>query len=179
MKTTVHKRLARLAGLLVLSLLVAAIGIQAAQAATVSGTGAGSGAASFTTPAQLQGLTAVQLHHYIGKGQSMTAVTASAGTQGRGGVAVASITPNQPQGSTSAQLRSFNGRFQPTANVLAAQATSPGTTSTSAWIIAGSAAAVLLVGLAAWTLTRRQKPGQLASADFCSLHPEDSLCTAA
>ena len=179
MKTTVHKRLARLAGLLVLSLLVAAIGIQAAQAATVSGTGAGSSAASLATPVQLQGLTAAQLHHYIGKAQSMTVTTASAGTQGRGGVAVASIAPNQSQGSTTALPRNFNGRFQPAAHVLTAQAVSSGTTSTSAWIIAGSAAAVLLVGFAAWTLTRRQKPGQLASANFCSLHPEDSLCTAA
>src|SRR5664280_1863773 len=66
MKTTVQKRLARLAGLLLLSLLVAAIGVRAAQAATVSGTGAGSSTVSLTPTTQLQALTAAQRHHYFG-----------------------------------------------------------------------------------------------------------------
>ena len=65
MKTTAQSRLALLAGLLLLAVIVFATGIQAAQAATVVGTGvSGSGTSSFTTPLQPQGLTAAQLHHY-------------------------------------------------------------------------------------------------------------------
>jgi hypothetical protein len=63
MKTTAKARLGRLAGLLLLSLLVLAIAVPLAQAAFVSGTGAGS--APFSPPA---------------------------GTQGRGGVAYAPVT---------------------------------------------------------------------------------------
>ena len=57
MKTTRHRRLALLAGLL-LALIVFATGIAAAQAKTDE-TVAGSGTASFTTPTQPQGSTAV------------------------------------------------------------------------------------------------------------------------
>ena len=51
--------------------------------------------------------------------------------------------------------------------------------STTAWIAVGSAAAVLLVGFAAWALLRRRRqPGELASAAYCAQHPEDPLCSA-
>jgi hypothetical protein len=157
MKTTSQTRLARLAGLVLLSLLVFAIGVQAAPAAVVAGSGAGSGAVV-----------------------SVTAATAPAGTQGRGGAAVASLAPAQPQGLTAAQRHHFGGRFQPTANILATQAASPGATSRSAWIAAGSAAAIVLVGFAAWALTRRRRqPGDRASAAYCAQHPDDAMCTTA
>jgi hypothetical protein len=141
MKTTAQKRLARLAGLLLLSLLVFATGVQAAQAVP-------------------QGLTPAQLHQYVGQAPSATGsgtgVTPAAGTQGRGGVA---LTPFAP--------------------APAAQPASSGT-STTAWIVAGSAAALAVIGIAAWALLRRRRqPGERASAAYCTQHPEDSMCTAA
>ena len=165
MKTTSQTRLARLAGLVLLSMLVFAIGVQAAQAAVVAGSGAGSGAASLTAATQLQGLTAV---------------TAPAGTQGRGGVAAAALSPAEAQGLTAAQRHHYFGRFQPTSNVLAAQPASSGSTSRSAWIAAGSAAAIVLIGFAAWALTRRRRqPGDRPSAAYCAQHPDDAMCAAA
>jgi len=160
MKTTVQKRLARFAGLLLLSLLVIATGVQAAQAATLQGTGAaggGSTSVSQTAHIQLQGLQSAalqQLHH--GDVASVSAATAPAGTQGRGGVASA-----------------------PFASASGAQPASSSTSSTTAWIV-GGAAAVLIVGFAAWALMRRRRqPGELASVAYCAQHPEDSLCIAA
>jgi hypothetical protein len=58
MKTTFLRRFVLLASLLILSLLVLATGIQAAQAATVAGTGAGSGTAATPTTTQDGWLTA-------------------------------------------------------------------------------------------------------------------------
>lgn len=182
MKTTSQTRLTRVAGLVLLSLLVFVIGVQAAPAALVAGSGAGSGGVSLTsaTSTQLQGLTAAAAAQHQGATVSVAASTAPAGTQGRGGVAVASLTPAQPQGLTAAQRHHYFGRFQPTANILAAQPASPGATSRSAWIAAGSAAAIVLVGFAAWALTRRRRqPGDRASAAYCAQHPEDAMCAAA
>ena len=66
-----------------------------------------------------------------------------------------------------------------TAPVSGAQPASADTSSTTAWIAVGSAAAVLLVGFAAWALMRRRRqPGELASAAYCAQHPEDPLCNA-
>jgi len=60
-----------------------------------------------------------------------------------------------------------------------AQPASSDASSTTAWIAFGSAAAVLLVGFAAWALLRRRRqPGELASAAYCAQHPEDPLCSA-
>ena len=156
MKTIVQKRLARFAGLLVLSLLLVAVSVQAAQALRVEGSG--SGAVPQTTSSQLQGLTtAAQHQHDQGVGGSVSLLTPAAGTQGRGGVALAPSTPAS-----------------------GAQSASSGTSSTTAWIAAVSAAAVLIVGIAACPLVRRRRqPGELASAAFCAQHPEDSLCEAA
>ncbi len=182
MKTTSQTRLARLAGFTLLSMLVFAIGVQAALAAVVTGSGAGSGAATFTpaTPAQLQGLTAANAAlHDQGSFASVASATAPAGTQGRGGVAVAALSPSQPQGTAAVQ-RHYGGRFQPSADVLAAQAASTGGTSRSAWIAAGSAAAIVLVGFAAWALMRRRRqPGDRASAAYCAQHPDDAMCAVA
>ena len=133
MKTSATKRLARPAGLLLLSLLVMALAVPAAQATASVGSGAGSGYASATT-------------------------TPPAGTQGRGGVAAA------PFSTTSV-----------TQPVSSGAQSSSGTSSTTAWIAVGSAAAVLVVGLALWaTIRRRRQPGSVA---YCRRHPSDSLCT--
>jgi hypothetical protein len=138
MKTTVQRRLALLAGLLLLALIVFAIGIQSAQAAIMVGDGGGSRATSITTPTQPKGLTAAQIRHRDG------------------------------------------GRSQPVSNVSAAQPASSGSSSRSAWIAGGSAAAVLLVGFASWALVRRRRqPAGFASATYCAQHPEDPLCRAA
>ena len=155
MKTIVQKRLARFAGLLVLSLLLVAVSVQAAQALRVQGSGLG--AVPQTTSSQLQGLTtAAQNQHHQGVAASAPLLTPAAGTQGRGGVALAPSTPAS-----------------------GAQSASSGTSSTTAWIV-GGAAAVLIVGIAAWPLVRRRRqPGELASAAYCAQHPEDSLCGAA
>ena len=155
MKTIVQKRLTRFAGLLVLSLLLVAVSVQAAQAMRVEGSG--SGAVPQTTSSQLQGLTtAAQHQHDQGVGGSVSLLTPAAGTQGRGGVALAPSTPAS-----------------------GAQPAASGTSSTIAWIV-GTAAAVLIVGFAAWALMRRRRqPGELASVAYCAQHPEDSLCIAA
>ena len=112
MKTTVRTRLARLAGLVLLSLLVFATGVHVAQAA------------------------------------------AAAGTRGRGGIAAA-----------------------PFASASGALAASSGTSSTVAWIIVGSALALLVFGLAAgaWVRRRRQHSEPL-SVVFCARHPEHAMC---
>lgn len=191
MKSTVQIRLARLAGLLLLLSIVFAAGAQAAQATLASSSGAASGSALSTQAAasssaaassvasstQVQGLTAAQRHHFVGPSQSVVAVTAPAGTEGRGGVALAPSTPTQPQGSIVAS-RNTIGHFQPVANVLPAQPASTAASSTSAWIAAGSFAAIVLIGLAVWMLTRRRQPGARASAAYCAQHPEDALCRA-
>jgi LPXTG-motif cell wall-anchored protein len=158
MKTTVQRRLALLAGLFLLTLLVFATGVQVAQAVLVTGAGVGSDAVSFTASAHLAGSTpAAQRAHQQGVAVSGTRVATSARTQGRGGITLA-----------------------PPAAASGVQPASSGTSSTTAWIVAGSAAALLIVGIAAWVLTRRRRqPGELASATYCAQHPEDSLCTAA
>jgi hypothetical protein len=122
MKTRVQRRLALLAGLLILSSLVFATGIQAA-----------------TPPTPLDGW-----------------VTTANTAQDNQGVAGAATTPAS-----------------------GAQPASSDTSSTTAWIAVGSAAAVLLVGFAAWALMRRRRqPGELASEAYCAQHPEDPLCSA-
>ena len=160
MKISVQKRLALLAGLLLLALLVLATGIQAAQAAAVAGSGTGSSAASFAATTQPQQLTAAAAHqHHRGQGAAVAAagVTAPVGARGRGGFDLRHFTPASG--------------VQPAAS---------GTSSTTAWIIAGSAAAVLLIGFSAWALTRRRRQsGEFASPAYCARHPEDARCTAA
>jgi hypothetical protein len=155
MKITAQRRLALLAGLLLLSLLVLEMSIQAAQAMNSGGSGAGSGRSTISA---LQLPTLAQIQQHRGIGPYAPVMTAQAGTQGRGGVAVASLTPTQPKALTAASSGS----------------------STSAWISAGSAAAIVLVGFAAWALMRRRRqPEARTSAAYCAQHPEDALCTAA
>jgi hypothetical protein len=179
MKITAQRRLALLAGLLLLASIVFATGIQAAQAKTDATGAGGSGTASLTTPIQMQGPTAAdQRAHDQGVVVSVPAVTAPAGTQGRGGFDAAHFTPPQPQGLTAAQLHHQGGGLQPVSSGVAAQPASSGTSSTSAWIAAGSAAAALIVVIAAWVLVRRRRqPGRRPSAAYCAQHPEDALCT--
>jgi hypothetical protein len=211
MKSTPQSRVARLAGMLLLSSIVFAVGVQAAQAnlATRGGSGSESAvtgtlvaqagtqgrggvslapaAASVATSASTgsvtsaQGLTAAQRHHFFGPPQSVVAVSAAAGTEGRGGVALAQGTQTGGQLSASAtSSRHTIAHFQPTANVLATQTGSSPASSTSAWIAAGSAAAIFLIGLATWSLTRRRgQAGRRPSDEYCTLHPDDALCSAA
>lgn len=176
MKITAQRRLALLAGLLLLAAIVFATGIQAAQAMVDRGA---SGTASFTTPTQLQFPTAAdQRAHGQGVVASVPAVTAPAETHGRGGFDAAHFAPPQPQGLTATRRYARGGRAPSVANVSAAQAASSGTSSTTAWIAAGSAAAALIVGIAVWAAVRR-RPGGRPSAAYCAQHPEDALCTTA
>jgi hypothetical protein len=177
MKTTLHGRLARLAGLLLLLSVVFATGALSALAA---GGGAGSSTASSTLGNIPQGLTAAQRHHYFGPPQSVVALPAQAGTEGRGGVALTPFTPTGQQGLTAAQGRNDIGHFQPVATILATQPASSSSSDTSAWIAGGVAAAIFVVGFAAWALTRRRRqPGEPGSPAYCAQHPDDALCTAA
>ena len=176
MRTSQHKRLVRLAGLMVLSLLVAVTGVQAAQARLNEPSGPVAKTASSQLPsaaqvAQHKGIaasaqslsgpqlpSAAQVAQHKGTAASaprVTAVTARAGTQGRGGVASV-----------------------PYATATGAAPVSSGRSSTTAWIVGGSAA--LIAAMGAWALMRRRRQsGELASATYCAQHPEDPMCQAA
>jgi hypothetical protein len=143
-------------------LLVFVTGIQAAQAAIVNGTGAGSGTAA--TPVTIQD-------------SWVTAANTAARDQG---VAGAAATPQDGWLTAANTAARDQGVAQAaTAPVSGAQPASADTSSTTAWIAVGSAAAVLLVGFATWALIRRRRqPDEHASAAYCTQHPEDPLCSA-
>ena len=149
MKTTAQRRLARFTGLVLLSLLVVAAGVQVAQAATSS-----------TTPsAEWQGRGGV----------TALATTPSADWQGRGGVTALATTP-----SAGTQGR---GGIASVRGVTAAQPGLSGTPSTASWIIVGSALAVLMMGLVAWALiSRRRQRDEPLSVAYCAQHPEHAMC---
>jgi hypothetical protein len=159
MKTTARRRLARFTGLVLLSLLVVAAGVQVAQAA----------ASSATPAAGTQGRGGVAL----------LATTPAAGTQGRGGVAALATTSSagtQGTGPATAFARGRGG-IASVRGVTAAQPGLSGTPSTASWIIVGSALAVLMMGLAAWALiSRRRQRDEPLSVAFCAQHPEHAMC---
>ena len=165
MKTTFQRRSVSLAGLLLLSLLVLATGIQAAQAALAAGTGAGSGTAATPTTTQDGWLTAATT---AARNQDVAdAVTATTTTQD--GWLTAADTAARNRGDVAAVFVPASG----------AQPASADTSSTTTWIAVGSVAAVLLVGFAAWTLIRRRgQPDAPASAAYCAQHPGDPRCMA-
>ncbi len=161
MKTTAQTRLARLTGLVLLSLLVFAAGVQVAQAAPAAGTdGRGGVVAVESTPTA----------GTDGRGGTLAlATTSTAGTQGRGGVLVLANTP-----TAGTQGR---GGIAAAPGALAA---SSGTSSTVAWILVGSALALLIIGLAAWaSVRRRRQRSEPLSAAFCAQHPEHAMCSTA
>ena len=153
MKIAAQRRLASLAGLLLLALVVSAVGVQAAQAVLATNTGGASGTVAVTP--------------------------ALAATQGRGGFDASSFIAPQQQGPAAAQLQANGGRLPGEAHVLAA---SPGmsTSSTIAWIIGGTAAAVVIVLIAVLVPTRRRRQaGERPSKAYCAEHPDDALCMTA
>ena len=179
--TTVQRRLALLAGLLLLSLLVFVTGIQAAQAATVTGTGAGSGTAATPVTIQDSWVTAADTVP-TSQGVAGAAATPRDGwltatnTAARNQSVAQAGTAPQDGWLTSANTSVAEAAAAP---VSGAQTVSVDTSSTTAWIAFGSAAAVLLVGFAAWALIRRRRqPDGPASAAYCAQHPEDPLCSA-
>ena len=184
--TTVQRRIALLAGLLLLSLLVFATGIQAAQAAIVTGTGAGSGTTATPVTIQDSWVTAANT------APTSQSVAGAAATPQDGWLTAANTAArnqNVAQAGTAPQdgwltaantaARNQDVAQAGTAPVSGAQTVSADTSSTTAWIAVGSAAAVLLVGFAAWALIRRRRqPDEPASAAYCAQHPEDPLCSA-
>ena len=183
MKTTAQRRLARFTGLVLLSLLVVATGVQVAQAAASSTTpaagtqGRGGVAVLATTPsAGTQGRGGV----------AFEATTPSAGTQGRGGVAFLAATPSvgtQGRGgvaafaNTPAAGTQGRGGIAAVRGVTAAQPGLSGTPSNASWIIVGSALAVFMIALAAWALiSRRRQRDEPLSVAFCAQHPEHAMC---
>ena len=138
-----------LVGLLLLSLLVVAIGVQVAQATVRSDGGGG----------------------------SAPVTTAAAGTEvGRGGFGLAPAAGSLVSTSTAGTEVGRGGfGLAPASGV---QTVASGTSSTTYWLI-GSAVAVLIAGIGAWALLRRRRqPAESASADYCARHPGDSLCGA-
>jgi len=167
MKITTQKRLAVLEGLLLLSLLVFATGVQAAQAAT-----------GLSPLAGTQGRGGLDLR---GTSLSATGVSPLAGTQGRGGLDLRgtslAATDVSPLAGTQGRGGLDAARI---ARASGAQPASSGTSSTTVWIVAGSAAVILFVAFLGWALIRRRRqPGERASAAYCAQHPEDALCATA
>jgi hypothetical protein len=157
MKTSLQRWPVRLAGLAVMSLLVVATGVQAAQAQRLGG---GASAQPF---AQIQLPTAAQTAQHQG-------VAA-------GPVAASTLTPSQVIARAEAQRHARHEGIGYVAGAAAAQPASSGMSATTAWIVAALVVAgALLVG--AWALVRRRRRrGELAS--FCAQHPEDTRCAAA
>jgi hypothetical protein len=189
MKTTTQKRLALLAGLLLLSLLVFATGVQAAQAAAdvspLAGTQGRGGldltavaVASDVSPlAGTQGRGGLDLQ---GAGLSATGVSPLAGTQGRGGLDLRGTSQSATEVSPLAGTQGRGGLdLAAVAAASGVQPASSDTSSSTGWMFAGSAAVILFVGFLAWALIRRRRqPGERASA-YCAQHPEDPLCATA
>ena len=166
MKTTAQIRLARFTGLVLLSLLVVATGVQMAQAAANSAApaatweGRGGITALATTPAAT----------WEGRGGITALATTPAATwEGRGGITAFSDTPAAAAGG--------RGGMATVRGVTAAQPGLSGTPSNASWIIVGSAIAVLAIGLATWALiSRRRQRDEPLSAAFCAQHPEHAMC---
>jgi hypothetical protein len=158
MKTRVQNRLALLAGLTLLALLVIAPVAQAMR--DVTGSRVASGNASSTALAATQGRGGIDLARVTAALRAQSAPNAQANpvaVRGRGGIILVQRTP-------------ANG----------VQSASSSSSARAAWIVAGSAAAVLLIGFVAWaTVRRRQQSRQAPSASYCAQHPEDALCSAA
>jgi len=201
MKTRLHKRLALLAGLLILSSLVFATGILAATPTTSQD----GWLTAANTAARDQGVAGAAATPTTSQDGWLTAANTAARNRGVG--AAATPTTTQDSWVTSANTASDNQgvvldaatptlsqdgwltaantavRQQGVAGAADAQASgappaSSGTSFTTAWIAVGSVAAVLLVGFATWALMRRRQPGELPSAAYCAQHPEDPLCRA-
>jgi hypothetical protein len=164
MRTSTQKPIARLLGLLVLSLLVVALSVAAAQARP--------------TPAQVQraydGPDAV--NPAAGSG-TVSAATMKDGwlgmpaaSAGSGTVGAATVTDGW-LGMPAASAGS--------GTVGAATPAPSGTSSTTVWIAIGSAVAVLIIAILAWVLIRRRRqPSVPGSSAYCARHPEDALCAA-
>jgi len=150
MRTSQHKRLVRLAGLMVLSLLVAVTGVQAAQARLNEP----SGPVAKTASSQLPSAAQVAQHK---------------------GIAASAQSLSGPQLPSAAQVAQHKGIA---ASASRAAPVSSGRSSTTAWIVGGAAALIVVMG--AWArMRRRRQSGELASATYCAQHPEDPLCQAA
>jgi cobalamin biosynthesis Mg chelatase CobN len=167
MKTSLQRWSIRLAGVAVLSLLVTATGVQAAQAKalrlpTAAQTAQRQGVAAGPY-AQLQLPTAAQTARHQG-------VAAGSG-------AASTTTPSQAIASAEAQRHALHKGNGYLPGAAAAQPASSGISAATAWIVAALAVVgALLVG--AWALVRRRRQrGELAS--FCAQHPEDARCSAA
>jgi hypothetical protein len=151
MKITLKRRLALLAGLLLLSLPVFAIGLQAAQALPTS---------AGTALAGTQGRGGVN---------AAPLTLALAGTQGRGGVNAAPLTlalaGTQGRGGVNAAPLTLASGTQ--AASTSTQPASSGISSTTAWIAAVAVVGALLIG--SWALVRRRRQRQ--ALPICEVHP--------
>jgi hypothetical protein len=103
-----------------------------------------------------------------GAGGGPGTVVATAGTQGRGGVSYA-------PGSTVAVAPGSAVAVTPRS--AGVQPSSGSSSSTTAWIIAGSVVAASLVALGAWALVGRSRRRQSLTA-YCVQHPSDAVCMA-
>ena len=189
MKTSTQKRVARLSGLLLLSLLVGALAVTAAQAmhfsgASVPSTSAGSGTSNaaqsqpgwawgyYYSDAGASKLLAAgaQRGYYStvavsGTSNALQLPTLAQVRQHHGAVAstfAGSGTSNALQLPTLAQVRQHHGAV-PTAYLgSGTQSASSGISSTTVWIAAAAVAGVLLIGT--WALLRRRRQREEARA---------------
>lgn len=112
-----------------------------------------------TAQTRLAGLAGLVLPSLLvfATGAHVAQAAAVARTQGRGGIAASLSAPAS-----------------------GALAVSSGTLSTVAWIIVGSALALLVIGLAAWAWVRRRRQRtEPLSVVFCARHPEHAMCETA
>jgi hypothetical protein len=169
MKITLKRRLALLAGLLLLSLPVFAIGLQAAQALPTS-----AGTALAGTQGR-GGVNAAPLTLALAGTQGRGGVNAApltlalAGTQGRGGVNAAPLTlalaGTQGRGGVNAApLTTVSGTQAASTST---QPASSGMSSTTAWIAAVAVVGALLIG--SWALVRRRR--QRHALPICEVYP--------
>jgi hypothetical protein len=150
-------------GLLVLSLLVVALSVAAAQAKP--------------TLAQLQ-----RAHNgpdVVNPAGSGT-VRAATATDGWLGMPAASTGSGTVRAATATD--GWLGMPAASTGSGTVSATPPApssTSSTTVWIAIGAAVAVLIIAILAWALIRRRRqPSELAPSNYCARHPEDALCAA-
>ncbi len=95
-----------------------------------------------------------------------------------GGVSAGSATSKPPQVPTEALNQGIGtSALAESGTVDLVESTPSGTLSTTAWVAIGAAAAVLIIALFAWTMSRRRR--RASESGWCVSHPEDSMCRAA
>jgi hypothetical protein len=95
-----------------------------------------------------------------------------------GGLSAGSATGKPPQVPTEALNQGVGtSALTESGTIDLVESTPSGALSTTAWVAIGAAAAVLIIALFAWTMSRRRR--RASESGWCALHPEDSMCRVA